>query len=155
MIIRRFDQGADKTSITSGDIETEEKDATAPEHDKTPRASDDEGKEDKTDGKETAGEEKKVSIGTYFTFVMVIINSTLTSMTKYMNRFSRDYRYIRKVLTKEKKVLKVRDETRKNLITPRLVFSFELLLERLTCRQSQISEWVCDWVSIKCGNRYL
>lgn len=28
-------------------------------------------------------------------------------MTRYLNRFSRDYRYIRKVLTKEKKLLKV------------------------------------------------
>ncbi|XP_017766739.1 PREDICTED: piezo-type mechanosensitive ion channel component isoform X2 [Eufriesea mexicana] len=104
--------GADKTSITSGDIETEEKDATLPEPDKTPRASDDEDKEDKTDGKETEEEEKKVSIGTYFTFVMVIVNSTLTSMTKYLNRFSRDYRYIRKVLTKEKKVLKAKPDFR-------------------------------------------
>ena len=52
-------------------------------------------------------EKKKISLLTYFKFVWVIVNSTMVSMTKYLNRFSRDYRYIRKVLSKEKKILKV------------------------------------------------
>lgn len=39
-----------------------------------------------------------------------MVNSTMVSMTKYLNRFSRDYRYIRKVLSKEKRILKVSTE---------------------------------------------
>lgn len=52
--------------------------------------------------------EDKVSIVTYLKFLLAFINSTMVSMTKYLNRFSNDYRYIRKVLAKEKKSLKVR-----------------------------------------------
>ncbi|XP_076765205.1 piezo type mechanosensitive ion channel component isoform X3 [Xylocopa sonorina] len=108
--------GGDKTSLTSADdIETEEKDvSTAEPETKTPEPSDDdEYGDDKPEEKEkTEEEEKKVSISTYFKFLMVMINSTLTSMTKYLNRFSRDYRYIRKVLTKEKRVLKAKPDFR-------------------------------------------
>ncbi|XP_060823616.1 piezo-type mechanosensitive ion channel component isoform X6 [Bombus pascuorum] len=105
--------GADKTSIASADTETGEKDAAAEERDKTPEPTDDEYGEDKPDEKEeTQEDEQKVSIATYFKFIIVMINSTLTSMTKYLNRFSRDYRYIRKVLTKEKKVLKTKPDFR-------------------------------------------
>ncbi|XP_071867860.1 piezo type mechanosensitive ion channel component isoform X5 [Bombus fervidus] len=105
--------GADKTSLASADTETGEKDAAAAERDKTPVPTDDEYGEDKPDEKEeTREDEQKVSIATYFKFVIVMINSTLTSMTKYLNRFSRDYRYIRKVLTKEKKVLKTKPDFR-------------------------------------------
>ncbi|XP_071867867.1 piezo type mechanosensitive ion channel component isoform X11 [Bombus fervidus] len=106
-------EGADKTSLASADTETGEKDAAAAERDKTPVPTDDEYGEDKPDEKEeTREDEQKVSIATYFKFVIVMINSTLTSMTKYLNRFSRDYRYIRKVLTKEKKVLKTKPDFR-------------------------------------------
>ncbi|XP_060823620.1 piezo-type mechanosensitive ion channel component isoform X10 [Bombus pascuorum] len=106
-------EGADKTSIASADTETGEKDAAAEERDKTPEPTDDEYGEDKPDEKEeTQEDEQKVSIATYFKFIIVMINSTLTSMTKYLNRFSRDYRYIRKVLTKEKKVLKTKPDFR-------------------------------------------
>lgn len=59
------------------------------------------------DGPDAKEEEEKVSFVTYFKFLVVMINSGLISMTKYLNRFSRDYRYIRKVLAKEKKLLKV------------------------------------------------
>ncbi|XP_068981164.1 piezo-type mechanosensitive ion channel component isoform X8 [Bombus flavifrons] len=104
---------ADKTSLASADTETGEKDAAATERDKTPVPTDDEYGEDKPDEKqETQEDEQKVSIATYFKFIIVMINSTLTSMTKYLNRFSRDYRYIRKVLTKEKKVLKTKPDFR-------------------------------------------
>nr|XP_033182912.1 piezo-type mechanosensitive ion channel component isoform X7 [Bombus vancouverensis nearcticus] len=104
---------ADKTSLASADTETGEKDAAAAERDKTPVPTDDEYGEDKPDEKEeTQEDEQKVSIATYFKFIIVMINSTLTSMTKYLNRFSRDYRYIRKVLTKEKKVLKTKPDFR-------------------------------------------
>lgn len=86
-------------------METEEKEAT--DLAKTPEPSDAE--EEKTEDKkeDKKEEQKKVSFLTYFKFLLVMINSTLTSMTKYLNRFSYDYRYIRKVLAKEKKVLKV------------------------------------------------
>ncbi|XP_068981167.1 piezo-type mechanosensitive ion channel component isoform X11 [Bombus flavifrons] len=106
-------EAADKTSLASADTETGEKDAAATERDKTPVPTDDEYGEDKPDEKqETQEDEQKVSIATYFKFIIVMINSTLTSMTKYLNRFSRDYRYIRKVLTKEKKVLKTKPDFR-------------------------------------------
>ncbi|XP_054011749.1 piezo-type mechanosensitive ion channel component isoform X2 [Hylaeus anthracinus] len=105
--------GGDKTSLTSADIETEEKDASIADPVKTPEPSDDEQREDKADGKDDKeDEEQKVSISTYFKFLVVMINSTLTSMTKYLNRFSRDYRYIRKVLAKEKKLLKAKPDFR-------------------------------------------
>ncbi|XP_048267514.1 piezo-type mechanosensitive ion channel component isoform X10 [Bombus terrestris] len=107
-------EAADKTSLASADMETDEKDAAAAERDKTPVPTDDEYGEDKPDEKEeeTQEDEQKVSIATYFKFIIVMVNSTLTSMTKYLNRFSRDYRYIRKVLTKEKKVLKTKPDFR-------------------------------------------
>ncbi|XP_071635421.1 piezo-type mechanosensitive ion channel component isoform X5 [Temnothorax longispinosus] len=100
--------GPDRTSLTSVEMETEEKDAT--DLAKTPEPSDteDEKIEDKDDKKEE--EQKKVSFSTYFKFLLVMINSTLTSMTKYLNRFSHDYRYIRKVLAKEKKDLKAKPD---------------------------------------------
>lgn len=87
-------------------METEEKEAT--DLAKTPEPSDTEEEkiEDKKSDKKEE-EQKKVSFSTYFKFLLVMINSTLTSMTKYLNRFSHDYRYIRKVLAKEKKILKV------------------------------------------------
>lgn len=50
---------------------------------------------------------KKVSLLTYLKFLFELINSFMVSGTKYVNKFSRDYRYIRKVLAKEKKLLKV------------------------------------------------
>lgn len=50
---------------------------------------------------------KKVSFFTYFKFMFELINSFIISATRYLNRFSRDYRYIRKVLSKEKLILKV------------------------------------------------
>lgn len=87
-------------------METEEKEAT--DLAKTPEPSDRE--EEKIEDKESdkkEEEQNKVSFFTYFKFLLVMINSTLTSMTKYLNRFSYDYRYIRKVLAKEKKMLKV------------------------------------------------
>ncbi|XP_043493596.1 piezo-type mechanosensitive ion channel component isoform X2 [Polistes fuscatus] len=99
--------GADRASLTSAEIESEEKELAAVDLAKTPPLSDDERAEEKTEEKSTEDEEeKKVSISTYFQFLWVMVNSTLISMTKYLNRFSRDYRYIRKVLAKEKKILK-------------------------------------------------
>ncbi|XP_076169043.1 piezo type mechanosensitive ion channel component isoform X2 [Ptiloglossa arizonensis] len=105
--------GGDKTSLTSADIETEEKEESVAGQAKTPEASDDEPGEDKVDEKEAKeDEDQNVSVTTYFKFLLVMINSTLTSMTKYLNRFSRDYRYIRKVLAKEKKLLKAKPDFR-------------------------------------------
>lgn len=94
-------------------METEEKDVT--DLAKTPESSDieEEKIEDKKSDKKEE-EEKEVSFSTYLKFLLVMINSTLTSMTKYLNRFSHDYRYIRKVLAKEKKILKVHIIIKKN-----------------------------------------
>lgn len=50
---------------------------------------------------------KRVSFLTYFKFLFELINSFMISATKHLNKFSRDYRYIRKVLSKEKLILKV------------------------------------------------
>ncbi|XP_018376709.1 PREDICTED: piezo-type mechanosensitive ion channel component isoform X2 [Trachymyrmex cornetzi] len=103
--------GPDRTSLTSVEMETEEKEAT--DLAKTPEPSDIE--EEKIEDKESdkkEEEQKKVSFFTYFKFLLVMINSTLTSMTKYLNRFSYDYRYIRKVLAKEKKILKAKPDFR-------------------------------------------
>jgi hypothetical protein len=88
-------------------METEEKEIT--DLVKSPESSDteEERTRDKKGQKEEQKEQKKVSFFTYFKFLLVMINSTLTSMTRYLNRFSHDYRYIRKVLAKEKKILKV------------------------------------------------
>lgn len=103
----KINQGPDRTSLTSVEMETDEKEAT--DLAKTPEPSDSEEEkvveDKKSDEKEE--EQKKVSFSTYFKFLLVMINSTLTSMMKYLNRFSHDYRYIRKVLAKEKKILKV------------------------------------------------
>ncbi|KAG5319735.1 PIEZO protein, partial [Pseudoatta argentina] len=103
--------GPDRTSLTSVEMETEEKEVT--DLAKTPEPSDIE--EEKIEDKESdkkEEEQKKVSLFTYFKFLLVMINSTLTSMTKYLNRFSYDYRYIRKVLAKEKKILKAKPDFR-------------------------------------------
>ncbi|XP_018306933.1 piezo-type mechanosensitive ion channel component isoform X8 [Mycetomoellerius zeteki] len=104
-------EGPDRTSLTSVEMETEEKEAT--DLAKTPEPSDRE--EEKIEDKESdkkEEEQNKVSFFTYFKFLLVMINSTLTSMTKYLNRFSYDYRYIRKVLAKEKKMLKAKPDFR-------------------------------------------
>lgn len=78
---------------------------------KTPDPPDDkygEGKAGEREEKEEKEEDtSKIPLATYFKFLLVMVNSALTSMTTYLNRFSRDYRYIRKVLLKEKKLLKV------------------------------------------------
>lgn len=91
----------DAADVTS--VETEEKDVE--EREKTPEV-----EEDKKDEEEIPMKEERISIATYFNFLIVIINSTFISMTRYLNRFSRDYRYIRKVLTKEKKLLKAKPD---------------------------------------------
>ncbi|XP_011063270.1 PREDICTED: piezo-type mechanosensitive ion channel component 2 isoform X6 [Acromyrmex echinatior] len=102
--------GPDRTSLTSVEMETDEKEVT--DLVKTLEPSDI--KEEKIEDKESdkKEEEQKVSFFTYFKFLLVMINSTLTSMTKYLNRFSYDYRYIRKVLAKEKKILKAKPDFR-------------------------------------------
>jgi len=94
-------------------METEEKEAT--DLAKTPELSEEE--EEKIEDKEIDKKEEeqaKVSFFTYLKFLLVMINRTLISMTKYFNRFSHDYRYIRKVLAKEKKLLKVQIVILKN-----------------------------------------
>lgn len=117
----KYHQGPDRTSLTSVEMETEEKEMLGVDLAKTPEPSDIEEEEDKPEDKKSDEEKKdqKVSFFTYFKFLLVMINSALTSMTKYLNQYSNDYRYIRKVLAKEKKNLKVQKllfkETKINL----------------------------------------
>lgn len=111
------DQGPDRRSLDSTEVEDVERELKTDDLAKTPEpsedgedlAADDAGALDK-DALEDEEEKKKVPFFTYFKFLWVIINSTMVSMTKYLNRFSRDYRYIRKVLSKEKTILKVSEE---------------------------------------------
>ncbi|KAK0162943.1 hypothetical protein PV327_006669 [Microctonus hyperodae] len=49
---------------------------------------------------------KHVHFMTYCKFLLELINSFMITATKYLNKFSRDYRYIRKILAKEKHLLK-------------------------------------------------
>nr|XP_050856685.1 piezo-type mechanosensitive ion channel component isoform X7 [Vespula vulgaris] len=108
-------EAADRTSITSEEIESEEKELAAVDLTKPPPSEDERQEEDKTLERSVEEDEekaKKVSVSTYFQFVWVIINSTLISMTKYLNQFSRDYRYIRKILAMEKKILKEKSDFR-------------------------------------------
>ncbi|XP_032683429.1 piezo-type mechanosensitive ion channel component isoform X2 [Odontomachus brunneus] len=114
--------GPDRTSLTSVEMETEEKDMSGADSAKTPEPSDieEEEKEEKEKSQdkksdEEKGDQKKVSIFTYLKFLLAVINSTLISMTKYLNRFSHDYRYIRKVLMKEKTNLKAKPDFRMGL----------------------------------------
>lgn len=43
----------------------------------------------------------------FLLFVWAFIESLMNTATNYLNKFSRDYRYVLRVLTKEKKLLKV------------------------------------------------
>lgn len=79
------------------------------DEDPTEREADDE--LNQTSGKDRKGCEKKegkVSLFTYFKFIWAVINSAMVSLTRHLNHYSDDYRYVRKVLAKEKKLLKVR-----------------------------------------------
>lgn len=44
----------------------------------------------------------------YILFVWVFFESALTSLTLFLNKYSKDYRYVLRVLNKEKKLLKVK-----------------------------------------------
>ncbi|XP_051158273.1 piezo-type mechanosensitive ion channel component-like isoform X4 [Leptopilina boulardi] len=90
------------------DVEGEIKDTNLS---RSSKESDDEDIDDKKFEKNKK-EQRKTSILTYFKFLWAMLNSTMVSMTKYLNRFSNDYRYIRKVLTKEKKLLKTKPDFR-------------------------------------------
>lgn len=101
LILQGLDENYDD-SIRENDMEGEIKDMNIS---KRSKGSDDEENDDKN--QKSKKEERKISLLTYIKFLWAILNSTMVSMTKYLNRFSNDYRYIRKVLTKEKKLLKV------------------------------------------------
>ena len=45
-------------------------------------------------------------------FIWAFIQSTMVSLTNFLNRYSRDYRYVLRVLAQEKKYLKVFFSTR-------------------------------------------
>ncbi|XP_023248310.1 piezo-type mechanosensitive ion channel component isoform X2 [Copidosoma floridanum] len=91
-----------RTTDSTGD------DATDQELDDFDRISEESGK-DKKKGDE---EGEKVSFLTYFKFLWAFLNSSMVSMTKHLNSYSNDYRYIRKVLAKEKKLLKEKPDFR-------------------------------------------
>lgn len=44
---------------------------------------------------------------TFLKFVYAFINSVMVTMTRYLNKLSRDYRYVMRTLAIEKKLLKV------------------------------------------------
>lgn len=85
--------------MDSAEVEAVEREIKAEDLTRTPVPSDDE--------EEVGEERKKTSIFTYLKFVLALVNSAIVSLTTHFNTYSRDYRYIRKVLTAEKKVLKV------------------------------------------------
>lgn len=44
---------------------------------------------------------------TFIKFLYAFVNSCMVTMTRYLNKFSRDYRYVMRTLAIEKKLLKV------------------------------------------------
>ncbi|XP_063226263.1 piezo-type mechanosensitive ion channel component-like isoform X4 [Bacillus rossius redtenbacheri] len=56
-------------------------------------------------------------IWTYVKFVWALLESAMVSMTTYLNRKSKDYRYIKMMLTVEKKILKASPDFRKETAT--------------------------------------
>ncbi|XP_015610142.1 piezo-type mechanosensitive ion channel component isoform X3 [Cephus cinctus] len=94
------------TSLASADVQEIDRERKPEDVARTPEQSDDEGEEDKPE------DQKKISILTYFKFAWAFLNSSMVSMTRYLNQYSRDYRYIRKVLAKEKKILKGKPDFR-------------------------------------------
>ncbi|XP_012270066.1 piezo-type mechanosensitive ion channel component [Orussus abietinus] len=103
-----------QTSLESVDVESSEREMKSLDLTKSQDQEEDEGPEQAPEEGDAAdnGEEKKVSLGTYLKFIWAVMNSVMVSMTKYLNRFSLDYRYIRKVLAKEKKALKAKPDFR-------------------------------------------
>ncbi|XP_046586932.1 piezo-type mechanosensitive ion channel component isoform X2 [Neodiprion lecontei] len=98
------DHRDDAGGIDSADQEAVEREMRADDLTRTSIPSDDED--------ENVEEKKKISLATYFKFVWAFINSAIVSMTKHLNIYSQDYRYIRKVLTEEKKNLKQKPDFR-------------------------------------------
>ncbi|XP_066587552.1 piezo-type mechanosensitive ion channel component [Prorops nasuta] len=109
------DTQADRGSLSSAEIEAREGELATVDFTESREHSDDdktEGKGSKESGSSKDETEKRISVLTYCKFIWVVLNSALISMTRYLNRFSRDYRYIRKVLAKEKKLLKAKPDFR-------------------------------------------
>ncbi|XP_011312853.1 piezo-type mechanosensitive ion channel component 1 isoform X3 [Fopius arisanus] len=96
----------DRTSLVSSEAERELK---TDDPDKSPSHS---ASDERLEGDDNEKEKRGASLLTYFKFVVEFINSSMVSATRYLNRFSRDYRYIRKVLAKEKKILKAKPDFR-------------------------------------------
>ena len=101
-------QAPDRASLDSAEVDQVKKVMKDQNLSRLPEPSDDED-DDRNERKDDKEEEEKknISFFTYFKFLWAILNSSMVSMTRYLNRFSSDYRYIRKVLAKEKKILKV------------------------------------------------
>ncbi|KAJ8961208.1 hypothetical protein NQ318_008891 [Aromia moschata] len=74
------------------------------DEDPQPGTSKDEDISELTESKDTVGNK----ILNCFLFISAFIESAMVSLTKFLNRYSRDYRYVLKVLAKEKKILKER-----------------------------------------------
>ncbi|XP_033209745.1 piezo-type mechanosensitive ion channel component isoform X3 [Belonocnema kinseyi] len=103
----------DRASLDSAEVEQREKELKDADLSKSLDSSEAEEYDGRPKGKEGKDETgQKVSLFTYFKFLWAMLNSTMVSMTKYLNRFSSDYRYIRKVLAKEKKDLKAKPDFR-------------------------------------------
>nr|CAH7742364.1 unnamed protein product [Callosobruchus chinensis] len=72
------------------------------EEEPQPGTSKDEDISDLTESKETIGRK----ILQILLFIWAFLESSMISLTNFLNRYSRDYRYVLKVLSKEKKILK-------------------------------------------------
>ncbi|XP_057329611.1 piezo-type mechanosensitive ion channel component isoform X5 [Microplitis mediator] len=110
------DQDVDPTSDASAEAQARRQTQKSKKDDTRKSPSDSEEIVDEKDSSDTSQEDdqakKKVSFFTYFKFLFELINSFIISATKYLNKFSRDYRYIRKVLSKEKLILKSKPDFR-------------------------------------------
>nr|CAH7742358.1 unnamed protein product [Callosobruchus chinensis] len=89
------------------------------EEEPQPGTSKDEDISDLTESKETIGRK----ILQILLFIWAFLESSMISLTNFLNRYSRDYRYVLKVLSKEKKILKVFqcDEKVKTSPTPSII----------------------------------
>ncbi|KAF7992315.1 hypothetical protein HCN44_001640 [Aphidius gifuensis] len=96
---------ADRTSLPSMEVDDIEREM---KNDDMTHPGDD-------DDEEKSDTPKNISLLTYFKFMIEFINSAMVSATRYLNKFSRDYRYIRKVLAKEKKILKAKPDFRRGM----------------------------------------
>ncbi|XP_074025276.1 piezo type mechanosensitive ion channel component isoform X1 [Leptinotarsa decemlineata] len=112
-----------------------------PEIEPKPGTSKDEEFSELSDLKETIGRK----IMTFLLFIWAFIDSGLVSLTNFLNKYSRNYRYVLKILAKEKRVLK--EKTHYNVgvrLGPNQIWqpagSYHSLLKRSIRRSSLVPQ---------------